>query len=70
LVRYGVDLDDPAGIHWNKDEDCDAEIMAEEGILTQADQEGVYGMLLHRYVEDNRDALLQAIRTCVRPGAA
>jgi DNA invertase Pin-like site-specific DNA recombinase len=30
----------------------------------------VYGMLLHRYGEDNRDALLQAIRRCVGRGAA
>jgi hypothetical protein len=70
LVRYGIDLDDPAGIHWDDDEDCATEIMAEKDILTHADREGVYGMLLHRYVEHNRDALLQAIRACVGLGPA
>ena len=69
LVRHGVDLSDPAGIYWNCTDDSETEIGAQADNLRYENREDVI-VMLPRYIEDNRDALLQAIRACVGPGAA
>jgi hypothetical protein len=69
LARHRIDLGDEAGIHWSRTEDSEAEIAAESDNLRYEDREDVI-VMLPRYVEDNRDALLQAIRTCIGHGAA
>lgn len=78
LVRHGIDVADRQGIqnfHWDRWEDSDslrAEIGAEADNLTYAharpyEREDVLG-LLQRYVEENRAALLHAIRSNASAG--
>lgn len=59
LVRHGIDLNDLDGIPWNRDEGSETDILAEADNLEGEDIRGP----LQRFVEEKRDALLQAIRT-------